>query len=44
MVRYLSSYENIGSLHVPVNDLVVVNVEESLEHLLHHPLDVASRN
>ena len=28
--------ENVGCLHVPVDDLVGVDVEESLTHLLHH--------
>ena len=32
--------ENVGSLHIPVNDLVVVDEEEAFAHLLHHLLDL----
>jgi hypothetical protein len=41
MVPYLSGDEDVGGLHVPVDDLVVVDEEETLEHLLHHLLDIA---
>ena len=33
--------QNVGCLHVPVDDLVGVDVEESLAHLLHHLLYLA---
>jgi hypothetical protein len=39
--RYLSGDEDVGGLHVPVDDLVVVDEEKALEHLLHHLLDIA---
>ena len=32
--------ENVGSIHIPVNDLVVVDEEEAFAHLLHHLLDL----
>ena len=32
--------QDVGSLHVPVDDLVGVDEVESLEHLLHHLLDL----
>ena len=35
--------QNVGSLHVPVYDLVRVDVVESVEELLHYTLDLAQR-